>query len=87
MKQAYPWCSISFWLSLGSNNKEIDGFVALWGLAHMYIQPCVIFMDEIEAIGGRRISEGTSADREIQRTLMKLLNQVRKRRSRLLPLS
>ena len=38
--------------------------------------PCVIFMDEIDAIGGRRFSEGTSADREIQRTLMELLNQM-----------
>lgn len=26
--------------------------------------------------GGRRFSEGTSADREIQRTLMELLNQM-----------
>ena len=69
-------------------------------------QPCIIFMDEIDAIGGRRfsgndikpktffslplnlenilkkhqfyfkLSEGTSADREIQRTLMELLNQM-----------
>ncbi|CAD5211358.1 unnamed protein product [Bursaphelenchus okinawaensis] len=39
-------------------------------------QPCIIFMDEIDAIGGRRFSEGTSADREIQRTLMELLNQM-----------
>ncbi|KAI6108679.1 P-loop containing nucleoside triphosphate hydrolase protein [Pisolithus croceorrhizus] len=39
-------------------------------------EPCVIFMDEIDAIGGRRFSEGTSADREIQRTLMELLNQM-----------
>ena len=37
-------------------------------------QPCIIFMDEVDAIGGRRFSEGTSADREIQRTLMELLN-------------
>jgi len=33
-------------------------------------------MDEIDAIGGKRFSEGTSADREIQRTLMELLNQM-----------
>ncbi|KAJ4776541.1 26S protease regulatory subunit S10B [Rhynchospora pubera] len=39
-------------------------------------QPCIIFMDEIDAIGGHRFSEGTSADREIQRTLMELLNQL-----------
>jgi len=37
-------------------------------------EPCVIFMDEIDAIGGRRFSEGTSADREIQRTLMEVLS-------------
>lgn len=29
-------------------------------------------MDEIDAIGGRRFSQGTSADREIQRTLMEV---------------
>jgi 26S proteasome regulatory subunit T4 len=39
-------------------------------------EPCIIFMDEIDAIGGRRFSDGTSADREIQRTLMELLNQL-----------
>lgn len=35
-------------------------------------QTCIIFMDEIDAIGGRRLSEGTSTDREMQRTLMKV---------------
>lgn len=35
-------------------------------------EPCILFMDEIDAIGGRRFSEGTSADREIQRTLMEV---------------
>ena len=38
--------------------------------------PCIIFIDEIDAIGGKRFSEGNSADREIQRTLMELLNQM-----------
>ena len=33
-------------------------------------------MDEIDAIGGRRFSEGTSADREIPRTLLELLSQL-----------
>ncbi|TKY75423.1 26S protease regulatory subunit 10B-like A [Spatholobus suberectus] len=39
-------------------------------------QPCIIFMDEIDAIGGRRLSEDTSADREVQITLTELLNQL-----------
>lgn len=33
-------------------------------------------MDEVDAIGGSRFSEGSSADREIQRTLMELLSQL-----------
>ena len=47
----------------------------MFGFAREH-EPCVIFMDEIDAIGGKRFSEGTSADREIQRTLMELLNQM-----------
>lgn len=39
-------------------------------------EPCVIFMDEIDAIGAKRHGTGSSADREIQRTLMELLNQM-----------
>eukprot|EP01105_Mastigella_eilhardi_P007506 TRINITY_DN18944_c0_g1_i1.p2 TRINITY_DN18944_c0_g1~~TRINITY_DN18944_c0_g1_i1.p2 ORF type:complete len:403 (+),score=140.12 TRINITY_DN18944_c0_g1_i1:65-1210(+) len=39
-------------------------------------EPCIIFLDEIDAIGGSRFGEGTSSDREIQRTLMELLNQM-----------
>jgi len=38
-------------------------------------EPCIIFIDEVDAIGGKRI-EGTSSDREVQRTLMELLNQM-----------
>jgi 26S proteasome regulatory subunit T4 len=41
----------------------------MFSYAHHH-EPCVIFMGEIDAISGRRFSEGTSADREIQRTLM-----------------
>jgi SpoVK/Ycf46/Vps4 family AAA+-type ATPase len=47
----------------------------MFGFAREH-EPCIIFMDEIDAIGGKRFSEGSSADREIQRTLMELLNQM-----------
>lgn len=43
--------------------------------AHIFLL-AVIFMDEIDAIGGKRDSGASSADREIQRTLMELLNQL-----------
>ena len=39
-------------------------------------EPCIIFIDEIDAIGGRRMNEGSSIDREVQRTLMELLAQM-----------
>lgn len=39
--------------------------------------PCIIFMDEIDAIGGRRFSEGNSSDREVQRTLMEVCGKVK----------
>jgi 26S proteasome regulatory subunit T4 len=38
--------------------------------------PCVIFMDEIDAIGGKRSRDSSSSDREVQRTLMELLSQL-----------
>lgn len=39
-------------------------------------RPCIIFLDEIDAIGGKRTTESSSSDREVQRTLMELLNQL-----------
>lgn len=38
--------------------------------------PCIIFLDEIDAIGSKRSSDSSSSDREVQRTLMELLNQL-----------
>ncbi|MHA1838758.1 MAG: proteasome-activating nucleotidase [Candidatus Ranarchaeia archaeon] len=37
-------------------------------------QPAVIFIDELDAIGSRRLDVATSGDREVQRTLMQLLS-------------
>ncbi|KAL0209591.1 hypothetical protein RCL1_008429 [Eukaryota sp. TZLM3-RCL] len=44
-----------------------------WAKDH---SPCIIFIDEIDAIGAKRNNEGSSADREIQRTLMEMLAQL-----------
>lgn len=38
--------------------------------------PCIIFLDEIDAIGNKRSAESSSSDREVQRTLLELLNQL-----------
>merc|ERR1711966_527388 len=38
--------------------------------------PCVVFIDEIDAIGTKRFDAQTGADREVQRILMELLTQM-----------
>ncbi len=38
--------------------------------------PAVIFLDEIDAIGAKRLDGSTSGDREVQRTLMQLLAEL-----------
>ncbi|GFY90554.1 regulatory particle triple-A ATPase 5A [Actinidia rufa] len=37
--------------------------------------PCIIFIDEIDAIGTKRFDSEVSGDREVQRTMLELLNQ------------
>tara|TARA_B100000902_G_C27259227_1_gene889697 strand:+ start:100 stop:1350 length:1251 start_codon:yes stop_codon:yes gene_type:complete len=38
--------------------------------------PAIIFIDEIDAIGAKRLDSATSGDREVQRTLMQLLAEM-----------
>ena len=38
--------------------------------------PSIIFMDEIDSIGGNRIDDDTRGDSEVQRTMLELLNQL-----------
>ena len=40
--------------------------------------PAIIFIDEIDAIATKRFDAQTGADREVQRILLELLNQVGK---------
>jgi len=39
-------------------------------------KPSIVFIDEIDAIGSRRMEMGTSGDREVQRTLLQLLAEI-----------
>ncbi|OUC41823.1 26S proteasome subunit P45 family protein [Trichinella nativa] len=38
--------------------------------------PCIIFLDEIDAIGSKRSANVHSSDREVQRTMMEILSQI-----------
>ncbi|MEC7757026.1 MAG: proteasome-activating nucleotidase [Candidatus Thermoplasmatota archaeon] len=38
--------------------------------------PSIIFIDEIDSIGSKRLDVATSGDREVQRTLMQLLSEI-----------
>ncbi|KAK4685495.1 26S proteasome regulatory subunit T5, partial [Tremellales sp. Uapishka_1] len=38
--------------------------------------PTIIFIDELDAIGTKRFDSGKSGDREVQRTMLELLNQL-----------
>lgn len=37
---------------------------------------CIIFFDEVDAIGGARIDDGAGGDNEVQRTMLELINQL-----------
>ncbi len=39
-------------------------------------KPCIVFIDEIDAIGAKRLGMDTTGDREVQRTLMQLLAEM-----------
>ncbi len=41
--------------------------------------PSLIFMDEIDSIGGQRIEGRSGGDSEVQRTMLELLNQVKQK--------
>lgn len=37
---------------------------------------CIIFFDEVDAVGGARADEGAGGDNEVQRTMLELINQL-----------
>jgi len=37
---------------------------------------CIIFFDEVDAIGGQRFDDGAGGDNEVQRTMLEILNQL-----------
>src|SRR5438045_4104465 len=47
----------------------------IFDVAKQY-SPSIVFIDEVDAIGSKRYDSTSSGEREIQRTLLELLNQV-----------
>jgi hypothetical protein len=37
---------------------------------------CIIFFDEVDAIGGTRFDDGAGGDNEVQRTMLEIVNQL-----------
>ena len=37
---------------------------------------CIVFFDEVDAIGGARFDDGKGGDREVQRTMLEIVNQL-----------
>lgn len=41
-----------------------------------YYAPSIVFIDEIDAVGTKRYNSNSGGEREIQRTMLELLNQL-----------
>jgi 26S proteasome regulatory subunit T1 len=37
---------------------------------------CIVFFDEVDAIGGARFDDGSGGDNEVQRTMLEIVNQL-----------
>ncbi|RDY05133.1 26S proteasome regulatory subunit 6A-like protein [Mucuna pruriens] len=55
-----------------------DGAKLVWDAFQLAKEksPCIIFIDEIDAIGTKRFDSEVSGDREVQRKMLELLNQL-----------
>ena len=59
----------TFWINKKRNKKKII-------TNFKFVKACIIFFDEIDAVGGARFDDGAGGDNEVQRTMLELINQV-----------
>jgi 26S proteasome regulatory subunit T5 len=65
-------CAVLLQMFIGDGAKLVRDAFAL----AKEKSPCIIFIDEIDAIGTKRFDSELSGDREVQRTMLELLNQL-----------
>ncbi|MDA4808250.1 AAA family ATPase, partial [Enterobacter hormaechei] len=73
--------NVPFFTISGSDFVEMFVGVGASRVRDMFEQakknaPCIIFIDEIDAIATKRFDAQTGSDREVQRILLELLNQM-----------
>jgi len=84
LSQPVPWLIVpmlALFVSLVLNwSKNMSAKVLVW-LENYSKWParkkaCIIFFDEVDAIGGRRFDDGAGGENEVQRTMLEILNQL-----------
>ncbi|CAI0401967.1 unnamed protein product [Linum tenue] len=59
-------------------NRTDACFIRVIGseLVQKYKKACIVFFDEVDAIGGARFDDGVGGDNEVQRTMLEIVNQL-----------
>ncbi|WZY93151.1 hypothetical protein YC2023_065480 [Brassica napus] len=60
--------------------KELGWFVNCFSILALQMarskKACIVFFDEVDAIGGARFDDGVGGDNEVQRTMLEIVNQL-----------